>query len=313
MDLLIVGAGPMGRMHGKAARHLGLDAAAVSRGEASAAAFREATGLPCHVGGVAALLAGGGRPRRAIVAVGVEALLETSLELLAAGVTELLVEKPAGLDLAEVDRLAQAARDARILVAYNRRFYAAVQVAREMIEEDGGPTSLRFDFTERSDLVAVGKHPPQVKRNWLLANSSHVIDMAFFLAGAPRSLHAEVSGSLPWHPSAARFTGAGITERGAAFSYHADWEAPGRWGVDVRTRRRRLVFEPLEELRVQKAGSFAVEPVALPPEPEGQKAGVVGQLRAFLEGDAALPSIAEHAEHVARIYAPIASGTGARA
>lgn len=312
MDILIVGAGPMARMHAQAARHLGLEARAVCRSEATAAEFRQATGLPCQPGGLTQWLQAHAAPHRAIVAVGVDALLDTSLTMLAAGVRDLLVEKPAGLNLTEVDRLAAGRGSARVVVGYNRRFYPSVQMALAMIAEDGGPTSLRFDFTERAGMIAAGQQPPEVKRNWVLANSSHVIDMAFFLAGAPTTLHTQVTSSLDWHPAGARFAGVGLTDRGAAFSYHADWEAPGRWSVDVRTRRRRLLLEPLEQLHVQHTGSFALEPVALPAEPDGQKPGVLGQLRAFLDGDKALPDIVEHAANVRKIFAPIATGTPQR-
>jgi predicted dehydrogenase len=312
VDLRIVGAGPMARAHAAAASHLGCGVRAVSRSDASASSFTAATGLPCDAGGLAAMPEGAKLPPCAIIAVDVEGLLEASLLLLRRGVKRLLVEKPAGLDAGEVATLdaAAAAAGAAVFVAYNRRFYASVRRAAEMVAEDGGATSVRFDFTERSDLVATGKQSAAVKRNWFLANSSHVVDLAFHLAGWPETLSARVEGALPWHPACGRFVGAGRTTAGAAFSYHADWEAPGRWSVDLRTRRRRLLLEPLEELRVQAIGSFAVTPVDLPAEPAGLKPGVLAQLAAFLAAEATAPlvSIAAHARHVRDVYTPMLTG-----
>ena len=40
---------------------------------------------------------------------------------------------------------------------------------------------------------------------------------------------------------AALVAGAGVTENGALFSYHANWEAPGRWSVEIMTKKRRLM------------------------------------------------------------------------
>lgn len=310
--ILIVGAGPMARSHALAVRHLGLNGFAVCRSPVSAREFTSATGMECRSGGLKQAMQGDAGPRQAIVSVPVEGLLEASLLLLEHGVRRLLVEKPAGLDAAEVQVLASTAArfEAEVYVGYNRRFYTSVQKALAIIEEDDGPTSVKFDFTERSDLVAASNHPSEVKRNWLLANSSHVIDMAFKLAGEPSILHSSVEGSLAWHPAGARFVGSGLTDRGAVFSYHADWEAPGRWSVDVRTRHRRLLLEPLEGLRVQNWGSFEAIPVELPPEALGLKPGILGQLEAFLDPhpNQSLLTIADHARHVEHIYMPILTG-----
>lgn len=313
MELLIVGAGPMARAHGLAAKaRSDLTVTGLCRSTSSAEAFTGATGIACGSGGLAALVETAERPTHAIVAVPVETLLEVTLGLIEMGVRRILVEKPAGLDASELTALADraAAGRADVHVAYNRRFYPSVERAKAIIEEDGGPTSLRFDFTERSDLVAVGALSPEVKRNWVLANSSHVIDLAFFLAGDPIELDARIAGSLPWHPDASRFVGSGTTDRGAAFSYHADWDAPGRWSVDVRTRRRRLLLEPMEELKVQMVGSFAVDSLEIEKDPDGLKPGVSRQLEAFLDDTrrGSLVTIAEQARRVERIYDPIAKG-----
>ena len=310
-NVLIVGAGIMGRAHALAGRHLGYHVTGLSRSQGTADAFTQVTGFACRFSGLAAT------PEvhtadLAVVSVNVDQLLPVSLALLAQGARRLLVEKPAGLDISGVSSLADAAEaaGATVHVAYNRRFYPSVRTAAAMVAEDGGATSLRFDFTERSDVIATLTHPPVVKAAWFLANSTHVVDLAFHLGGWPETLQAQVDGALPWHPTGSRFAGHGRTETGASFSYHADWDAPGRWSVEVRTRRRRLVLEPLEELRVQAAGTFTLAPVDLTQTPAGLKPGVVEQLRAAVEGEPGpLVGIAEHAMHMRRVYAPM--GTGA--
>ena len=40
---------------------------------------------------------------------------------------------------------------------------------------------------------------------------------------------------LDWHSSSSQFCGSGITDKGALFSYSADWESPGRWGIEIKT------------------------------------------------------------------------------
>lgn len=107
--------------------------------------------------------------------------------------------------------------------------------------------------------------------------------MAFHLGGRPTRWSAYASGGLPWHPLASVFSGAGETDQGALFSYQANWEAPGRWGVEILTQQHRLIFRPMEKLQVQKIGSVAIEPVLLPHDlDERFKPGLYKQAQAFL-------------------------------
>ena len=312
-DLLIAGAGPMARAHADAARALGWVPFAVTRSDATASDFRAATKLAAYGGGLKEWLERNGSPEVAIVAVGVAALAETAIELMNGGCRRLLLEKPGGLDSEQIGRVSKAAETcgAEVVLGYNRRFYPSVAEARRIIEEDGGATSVRFDFTEFAERVGPGPQPPEVKAAWMLANSTHVIDLAFHLAGRPRTLHAVTDGALDWHPRAARFAGSGQTEFDAAFSYIADWEAPGRWSVDIRTRERRLLLEPMESLRVQRRPGFDLVEQTIPLTIPGQKEGVLEMLRAFLDGEGAhlLVPVASQARWAIDVYQPMLDGT----
>ena len=61
------------------------------------------------------------------------------------------------------------------------------------------------------------------------------MSLAFALAGLPEKWSHYASGGLPWHPAGSRFVGAGFTERGVPFHYHADWGSQARWGVEFHT------------------------------------------------------------------------------
>lgn len=288
MHVWLIGAGSMAQDYAKVLLDLGPDLTVVGRGEGSAAAFREATGVDVVTGGLAGHLAKGPKlPDAAIVSVGVEQLAPTTALLLDAGVRRVLVEKPGGLDSAGIAALADKADalGAEVVLGYNRRFYASVLAAREAIAEDGGVTSFTFEFTEWSHVIATLQKPREVFDNWFLANSTHVVDMAFFLGGTAREVAAFRSGALPWHPRGAAFTGAGLTGAGVPFSYHANWAAPGRWGVEVLTAKRRFIFRPLEQLQVQELGSVAITPVAIDDSlDKAFKPGLHRQTAAFLEG-----------------------------
>ncbi|HEX7702341.1 MAG TPA: Gfo/Idh/MocA family oxidoreductase [Kofleriaceae bacterium] len=315
-NVWLVGVGGMGREYGRVLSSMGQSFEMIGRGEASAAVAKEKLGVPVHTGGLAAFLERGSAPAsHAIVATGIEDLAAACSALMKAGVRSILVEKPAGVDRAEVDRLAleAAQTNTRLIVAYNRRFYASTRRAKELIAEDGGVKSFTFEFTEWGHEIAGLPLSDRIKHNWLLANSSHVIDLAFFLGGEPRHLDARVSGAMSWHPSGAVFVGSGESSSGALFSYHANWAAPGRWGVEVLTAKRRLIFRPMEKLQITPLASVAIteEPIDNARDLEF-KPGLYDQTVAFLAGDSrALCTIAEHAA-ACRHYDTIGRGHHAR-
>jgi predicted dehydrogenase len=261
-NVWLIGSGGMAVDYVKVLRALELEFAIIGRGEQSAKACREATGCEVFTGGLLDHLSTKPSvPSHAIVAVGVEKLQEATLQLLDYGVRNILVEKPAGLNKQEIEKLNQRAKEksARVFVAYNRRFYASVLKAQEILADDGGVTSFNFEFTEWAHQIERISKAEGVKENWFLANSTHVVDLAFYLGGKPREICTFTAGGLEWHPAASVFSGAGTSEGGALFSYQANWESAGRWSVEVLTKKQRLILRPMEKLQIQKRGSVAVE------------------------------------------------------
>jgi predicted dehydrogenase len=261
-NILLVGAGQMSIDYFKVLRTLNVTFSVVGRGKKSALIFKKQTGILPYVGGLTKFLSNNkNKYSKAIVAVGMEALKDVTTQLIDNSIKTILVEKPAGLNFNEIKKLANYAnnKNAKVFVAYNRRFYASVLKTKKIIEEDGGVTSFNFEFTEWSHVIEKLIKAPGVKENWFLGNSTHVVDLAFYLGGKPKKIYCFTSGGLEWHPKASVFAGAGITENGALFSYHANWEAPGRWGVEVLTKKHRLILRPLEKLQIQNIGSINIE------------------------------------------------------
>lgn len=309
MSIWLIGAGPMAQDYATVFETLQQPFAVIGRSESSALAFEKKTGHSVTRGGLDCALRKSEVPDMAIVAVGVEQLASTTEALIRAGTKRILLEKPGGLNLAEIDSLDQCAVEygADVSIAYNRRFYSSVEQARQFIDEDGGVLSAQFEFTEWSHVIAPLQKASGVKAHWVLGNSSHVIDLAFHLIGMPADWRCWYDGSIDWHPSSARFAGAGVTEKGVMFSYLSDWQAPGRWGLEIMTKKRRLILRPMEQLQVTELGSVAVEPVeAMNTLDKDFKPGLYRQTKAFLAGDDALfCTLSEQVRNV-RIYSQMA-------
>jgi len=303
----LIGAGPMARAYAAVLKDIGANRRVIGRGEKSAAAFKEKTGLDVRTGGLEDYLASGeDLPEYAIISTPVDALAPNAKALVAAGIKNILVEKPAGLSPEETRDLADfaAAYGANVFVAYNRRYYASVMAAKKLIEADGGATSLRMEFSEYAFRIKDVPTAAHIKSQWLYANSTHVLDMGFFLAGYPSEISGLQAGGSDWHPAGSQFVGHGRLQNGGLFSYHADWDAAPRWMVEVMTPKRTLMFNPLEKLNERSPEGFAITPIELEDDLDTRfKPGLHAQTDAFLKNNTTdLATIASHAHHMENTY-----------
>lgn len=307
VKVLVVGAGMMAKEYCKVLKALKCEPIVIGRGEENAAKFEEELNVAVLRGGIKENIS---KIKEniycAIVAVNIDQLAYTVKILLNFGIKNILVEKPAGMDyqeIEEVNALAQK-KTANVYVAYNRRFYASTQRALEIIKEDGGVTSFCFEFTEWGHVIKKTLHSNEIKEKWFLGNSTHVADLAFFLGGFPKEMSSYVQGELDWHKCGCVYAGAGISDKGALFSYQANWAAPGRWAVEILTSKHRLYFKPMEKLQIQEIGSVAVNLVEIDDELDLlYKPGLYRQTESFLKdiNDGKKITIAEQLEHM-RVY-----------
>jgi predicted dehydrogenase len=303
----LVGAGYMAKEYAKVLKALGREFIVIGRGKETAADFEQTLRIPVVTGGIEEYIQSSKiLPEHAIVTVDAQYLYDATRKLMDCGVRNLLVEKPGALATDDIEKLEKVAeqRKSNVYIAYNRRFYSSVLKAGEMIKEDGGCISFVFEFTEWSHIVKDLKKSEVEKRKWFVANSTHVVDLAFYLGGKPKKIQCFTSGGLDWHPSASIFAGAGVTDKDALFSYHADWAAPGRWGVELMTAKHRLILRPLEELQVQNLGSVSIERVELDDRLDKQyKPGLFRQAESFLAGDrGSLKSLREQVKDLKLYY-----------
>lgn len=301
--ILLVGAGNMTKEYAKVLKTLKKDFLVVGRGKKSALIFEKDTGIPVTRGGIKKWLRDnvGKIPLMAIVTTNVEQLGPVARLLAQYGVKSILLEKPGGMNLSDLAKTRKTAMktDTKIFIAYNRRFYASTRKAQELIKEDGKILSFNFEFTEWSHKIAALKKPDSVKKIWLLANSSHVIDLTFFLGGKPKKIKCFTAGGLSWHPKASIYAGAGVSENGALFSYNANWESAGRWGVEILTSKRKLILMPLETLSIQNRGNVEIENILLNNKLDIEfKPGLRLQVESFLGSKYNLPTIEEQIKNL---------------
>jgi predicted dehydrogenase len=286
--LWLIGAGELALEYSKVLNSLNLKYSVIGRGRKSAKKFTSITGIKVFLGGLEKFLQNNPVcPRKAIVCVNVEELKNTAIKLINYGIKIILLEKPGGTNIKEVKELYKIARKKKvdIRIAYNRRFYSSVFKAKELIKCDGGIRSFNFDFTEWTHLLDKTsiKINDEVLKNWFFANSSHVVDLAFYLGGMPKDMSSYVSKKILWNNSTAIYCGAGKTKNGAMFSYSANWKSAGRWSIELLTAKGKYILRPLEKLFFQKIGSLEIKEIKLNDKhDEHFKPGFYKQIQVFM-------------------------------
>ncbi|MCX8492311.1 MAG: hypothetical protein ORN54_14730 [Cyclobacteriaceae bacterium] len=311
--VIVVGTGPMAVAHVQVLKELGTAIDVVGRGEISSNFFEMETGIKPHIGGIEKYLEAnaGNKNDYIIIAVGIEMLMPVLIQFINRPFRRILIEKPAAISstelLAHEDLLKSI--ESKVFVAYNRRFYASVAEVQKMIQQDGGLLSIQFEFTEWPHKIEPLVKAPGVKENWFFANSTHVIDLAFFMAGAPAEWRAySRRGKLEWHPKA-NFVGAGVTEKSVLFSYLANWESAGRWSIELMTQKRRIYLKPLETISVQQKDSVSIEPHPFDDSLDKKfKPGVFKQLQDFLNDGGVCCSLPDHIFNTSTIYSVMIYG-----
>lgn len=262
MTVLVVGAGSIAREYVRVCLSLEVDPLVVTRGSDRAETLRqEFPSITVIDGGLQSYLENHSPPKKAILATPIDSLSDHCRALITSGVEQILAEKPLALQPNTARQLLETAtqHNAEVYVGFNRRMYASVQRAAEIIKEDGGVSSMTMDFTEAIFRLDPSKYADSVLPRWGIANSTHVIDTAVYLCGDIETVDATQEGdAVEWHPAGSIFYGNGKTEDDIPFSYHANWGAPGRWRLEINTVDRKLLFAPMERLKVQKSGSFEI-------------------------------------------------------
>ena len=172
-----------------------------------------------------------------------------------------LVEKPAGYDVADAERIAAVAeRSAQgVFVALNRRHFSSTRTVVENLSAIKGERLIHVYDQEDLDAARQAGHPEIVVQNWMYGNSIHCID--YFRVLGRGDIDA-VEPIIHWDSDTPRFVAARLAfSSGDIGLYEAVWNGPGPWAVTVTTQEKRWEMRPLESAAFQPYGSRKLQPV----------------------------------------------------
>ena len=187
---------------------------------------------------------------KVVIATPMNTLFDITMSCINLGIDEILVEKPLFIDSDQLERI-RIYSDHKIFIAFNRRFYSSVSKLLEIANSDGGIRSCSFSFDER---IRTWEYPYNSSSNVecrlpILSQSSHLLNLVFYLIGLPLELNLTrnvVSSNL----NDFIFYGSGLSEKQIPFSFLSDWSSPGSWKIEVNTKNKKMILNPLEKLSV---------------------------------------------------------------
>jgi predicted dehydrogenase len=228
---------------------------------------------------------------RARAAVVVVAVNELSTNAVARACLEhpwvTMLEKPPGYDLADALDIRAAAGGRTVLVAMNRRAYGVTRAVQQALNETEGPRFVSVQDQQSQQRAAELGEPELVVRNYMYANSIHLIDyLRIFCRGQVEGVERVIT----WNPDCPGMVVATVRfSSGDIGLYEATWHAPGPWAVAVTVPGRRWELRPLEAATIQTFGS-APEPLPRDEWDHRFKPGYRAQAQAAVEFAAGRPA-----------------------
>lgn len=183
------------------------------------------------------------------------------------------VEKPPGYNVPDAEDIYNASvqNDRKVIVGLNRRFNSSTRAALDDLEKDEMRRFIHVQDQQDMEGALSYGHPDVVVKNWMYANSIHVIDL---LQAFGRGDVTSVDVIVPFDTDNPDVVLAKIVfDSGDLGLYEGIWKGPGPWTATVTTGNKRWELRPLEHAKYQEAGSRQLHSVDMSEWDQQFKAG----------------------------------------
>ncbi|MAU63818.1 MAG: oxidoreductase [Flavobacteriaceae bacterium] len=207
-----------------------------------------------------------------------------------------LIEKPVGYNYSEAKEilLEQKKQEANSFVALNRRHYNSTTVAYNDFENIDGVRIVQIQDQEDLLLAQKANHPKLVLKNWMYANSIHLID---YLSVFCRGEVISVDNTIPWSNKLFYVLSKIQYSSGDIGIYQCIWNGPGPWSVSISSLERRYEIRPLEKGFFQEKNSRIINEIDVSEWDKNYKPGLRMQayqaIKAVRKKQHNLPSLEE--------------------
>lgn len=169
---------------------------------------------------------------------------------------KILSEKPLGLNQIESNQILKRSKKLKknkdIVVGFNRRNYITTKFILSDINQSKKRLIQIFDQQNIYDSRVINL-PSKIKKNWMFANSTHLIDFAnIFCRGKITSIQKKFF-NLEKNNKIIYFSAK--YNSGDVLLYNALWNMPGPWSITISNQDKSYKLEPLEVLKIKDIGT----------------------------------------------------------
>ncbi len=159
---------------------------------------------------------------------------------------KILFEKPVGLNLKQTEEINNIfKRKKNIFVALNRRFYQSVLSAKTLLQNSKEKKVISIYDQENTLAAKKNGHHPLTIKNWMYANSIHLVDLIKFFVNSKiikiKNKKIKFKNSLIYD-SIINFKNGDIVE------FKSFWNMPAPWKISVSTKSMFIELKPIEKI-----------------------------------------------------------------
>ncbi len=192
----------------------------------------------------------------------------------------LLIEKPVGINLSEIEKTLRIIEEKKIntMVGVNRRFYSTVTQSLFSLEYGGGVTGIHASFPDpRLPFELLKTYDQKVYDNWLMMNTIHGIDLLRLYGGEVKNVSC--FGSKPKNIICIIGFEKGLT---ATLGLNENYGGMNNWKLLVEGYGMNAVFNTLENLTINFdiGTSFKYKEITSKTAPT--RPGLLAQANAFI-------------------------------
>lgn len=167
-----------------------------------------------------------------------------------------LIEKPIGLNFYESKILYTLSQKykTKVYASLNRRFYSSTIEVINQLKNDKSKRIINIidqEDTVKAAKLGIGK---KIIKNWMYANSIHLIDYILTLG---RGKIVKINKILHKDNKNKKYKIVQITfDSNDVVNYQAFWNYNAPWSVSVSTAKKFFLLQPIEELHIRNEGKY---------------------------------------------------------
>ncbi len=192
---------------------------------------------------------------------------------------KIFVEKPVGYNFSIAKKIYEESLiyKSKLLVAMNRRHYSSTKSLLKLIKNANGKKIITIIDSQDLNLAKKFKTPEVILKNYMFANSVHLIDyFNFIIKSDIKKINTIVKNRT--------FISAIISfKNGDIGKYICYWNRPGPWSVNLSTEKMYISLTPLEKIEYRNNKSYKNHKLATSKEDLIYKPGFYDQSKEIIK------------------------------